>query len=220
MEALEQPKAVQEATRKAVREAEDRADTRLKTVHEAYEKAAAEQQMQIKELLRESATRAKAQQEQAVAKAIAAAEAKAAEERQQTLDHARQAVQVSASATAEQMDAVLAELAELRAENLRLAAELEAARLTAELTTGNELPFHDPVDQDDNATILDSSSGAFHLAASTAGEGGKVEAGEQEAASQGVSLDVDEDESMADDGASMASTEAYRTAGQRVLAFD
>ena len=50
MEAAEQPKAVQEAVKRAVRDSEERGETRLRTVHEAYERAAGEQQAQIKEL--------------------------------------------------------------------------------------------------------------------------------------------------------------------------
>lgn len=125
-DAASQPEAVQAAVRAAVRESEERAEQRLAAVHQMYEKAAGEQQVQIKELLRETQDHAKQREQAAIYAAVAEVRDRAAEEQKITLEQAREVVQMSAIQQAEQLDGVLAELAELRAENMRLSSEMEA----------------------------------------------------------------------------------------------
>ena len=72
-------------------------------VHRSYEKAASEQQKQIKALLREANARAKAQQESAVSLAVAEAKMAVEAEKQQALEAARGAVAEGASAASEQV---------------------------------------------------------------------------------------------------------------------
>lgn len=108
-----------------MRESEERAEGRVKAIHEAYEKAAEEQQRQIKQLLREANTRAQQQQEYAVNIAVAEALQAADEDKLVALQHARAGLQDSALQQQEQLDTVLAEMAELRAENLRLGSDLQ-----------------------------------------------------------------------------------------------
>jgi len=157
-EAAEQPKAVKESIKRALRENEERAEARLKSVHEAYEKAASEMQAQNKELMRDAAIRSRQQQQAAVESERLAGMSRMEEERRKTLEQARTAVQLSAVQTAEQIDGVLAELAEVRAENMRLATELDAksdqlARMT-EMLVGDS-----PFTPDASAFTPDASAG-------------------------------------------------------------
>ena len=80
--------------RAAVRESEEKAEERIKSVHDAYEAAATEQQEQIKNLLREAEVRARQKQEQAVAEAVAVAKEQAEDEARVSIEHARAAMQV------------------------------------------------------------------------------------------------------------------------------
>ena len=147
-QAAEQPTAVQAAVRAAVRESEERAEGRVKAIHEAYEKAAAEQQKQIKQLLKEANQRAQQQQEYAVSIAVAEALQAADEDKQVALQNARSAVHGATMQQQSQMDKVLAEMAELRAENLRMQSDLQMSgggagneimkKLTATTTTGEK----------------------------------------------------------------------------------
>ncbi|KAL1499078.1 hypothetical protein AB1Y20_013592 [Prymnesium parvum] len=125
-DASSQPAAVQAAVRAAVRESEERAEQRLAAVHKMYEKAAAEQQIQIKELLQTTQREAKERHQTLLASAIREVRERAEEEKQVALEQARMVVQSSAVQQAEQLDALLSELAEVRAENLRLTSEMEA----------------------------------------------------------------------------------------------
>lgn len=69
-----------------------RPQARVKAIHEAYEKAAEEQQRQIKQLLREANTRAQQQQEYHVSIAVAEALQAAEEDKQMAIQNARVAV--------------------------------------------------------------------------------------------------------------------------------
>ena len=123
--AAEQPKAVQAAVRAAVRESEERAEARVKAIHDAYEQAAAEQQAQIKALLREANARAQQQQDYAVSIAVAEALTAADEDKQVALEHARSAVHGATLQQQEQLDGLLGEIAQLRAENMRMLSDLQ-----------------------------------------------------------------------------------------------
>jgi len=112
-DASSQPVAVQAAVRAAVRESEERAEQRLAAVHKMYEKAAAEQQIQIKELLQTTQREAKERHQTLLASAIREVRERAEEEKQVALEQARMVVQSSAVQQAEQLDALLSELAEV-----------------------------------------------------------------------------------------------------------
>lgn len=116
-DASAQPKQVQAQVRSAVRAAEERFEKQLAQVHETYKKAAGEQQMQIKELLRQAHEHARQQQEMAVRKATDEVRAACEEEKAAAMDAAKAAVQMSALQQAEELDRVMVEVAELRAEN-------------------------------------------------------------------------------------------------------
>ena len=103
-DAASQPKAVQAAVRAAVRESEERAEQRVAAVHKMYEKAAAEQQIQIKELLRMTQSHAKERHDALLAAAVREVKERAEEEKRITLEQAREAVQSSAIQQAEQLD--------------------------------------------------------------------------------------------------------------------
>ena len=76
-------------------------------------------------LLREANVRAQQQQEYAVSIAVTEALTAADEDKQVALEHARTAVHTAALTQQEQLDGILAEVAELRAENMRLASDLQ-----------------------------------------------------------------------------------------------
>ena len=85
-DAASQPKAVQAAVRAAVRESEERAEQRVGAVHQMYEKAAAEQQIQIKELLRMTQSHAKERHDALLAAAVREVKERAEEEKRITLE--------------------------------------------------------------------------------------------------------------------------------------
>eukprot|EP00308_Calcidiscus_leptoporus_P024126 CAMPEP_0119403962 /NCGR_PEP_ID=MMETSP1334-20130426/143653_1 /TAXON_ID=127549 /ORGANISM="Calcidiscus leptoporus, Strain RCC1130" /LENGTH=1443 /DNA_ID=CAMNT_0007427919 /DNA_START=15 /DNA_END=4346 /DNA_ORIENTATION=+ len=123
-EASSQPKAVQEQVRTAVRSAEDRFEKQLSSVHETYKKASDEQQIQIKELLKQAHEHAKQQQQLAVERAVDEVRTGVEEEKRAAMEAAKAAVQMSALQQAEELDAVSVEVAELRAENRMLSERL------------------------------------------------------------------------------------------------
>lgn len=123
-QAASQPKAVQAAVRSAVREAEAQHEAKLAAVHEAYMKASAEQQAQVKALL-EKAQQEGAHQSQVAINAAVTEMRLECDARIATMtEQARETVQFAAKQQADELDGLLAEMAELRAENSRVSAEV------------------------------------------------------------------------------------------------
>eukprot|EP00316_Scyphosphaera_apsteinii_P022822 CAMPEP_0119299652 /NCGR_PEP_ID=MMETSP1333-20130426/1697_1 /TAXON_ID=418940 /ORGANISM="Scyphosphaera apsteinii, Strain RCC1455" /LENGTH=1309 /DNA_ID=CAMNT_0007301147 /DNA_START=54 /DNA_END=3983 /DNA_ORIENTATION=- len=173
-DAAQQPKAVQAQVRAAVQAAEDRFDKQLAAVHETYKKAAAEQQQQIKELLRQAHEHARQQQETAIRLEAERVRKLCDEEKETALGAARAAVQMSALQQAEQLDSVMNQIAELRAENKtqeallqERASQLERARKanrdeSTDFVVRRPLPSQrsrqqESIDEDD-LTIVDTQT--------------------------------------------------------------
>ena len=97
---------------------------------------------------------------------------RAEEEKRVTLEQARAAVQMSAVQQAEQLDNLLTELAELRAENIRLAAEMEAR--TRDLTEIASVVYASSGQSGGESTDRYGDAGAGSGEAGPAAAGGKA----------------------------------------------
>lgn len=124
---------------------------------------------QVREVLHESEARARRQQALAVESAVVELKASWEEEKRLTEETARAAVKMAQTQTAEQLEGVLGELAELKAENTRLALDAQE-RLQDEVSVVVEQSFRN--DEVTNArgtcALLLVATGRRYVALTTA----------------------------------------------------